>query len=150
MISLSQTLPEINLVTFGKDIHFRVLGRLEYRGADINLEMVKSGWAIPYFICDGPFCDEKFFERQKVATYMEACKQARQSGLGVFDPKNPLKEMPFEFRLRMQQRHPDKFVGDVETHQLFAPAAYAKVDVCARIFFPSEKNAIALGFQSVH
>lgn len=140
----------VTVASFGLDHYRRVLGDIELGGVDINLEMVKTGWAIPYVICDNGSCDEKFFETYRVREYLSACDEARENGRGIFNPKNPLTEMPFEFRLRMQERAPDKYVGDFDTHKLYAPAQYKSVDVCRRIFFFSRESATRLGFESNH
>ena len=136
----------IKLVTFGKDKYGRYLGRIEKQNSDLNLKMVRYGWAIPYIICEGSNCNETFFERQKVSAYVSACEKAREEGKGVFDPNKPLDEMPFEFRLRMQKRSPDKYVGDFKTQKLYAPEDYNEVDVCQRIFFMNKKSAQSVGY----
>lgn len=149
---IQQMIPEgsrVTLTTFGTDVHGRYLGEVEAKSRSVNLEMVRSGWAIPYMICDGPFCDEHFFDRSSVDDFFKACRQARAYGRGIFSQKNPMTEMPFEFRLRMQGREPDKYVGDYETRKLYAPSQYQQVDVCQRIFFPNPDYAYRLGFEAV-
>jgi len=130
----------------GLDKYKRTLGRLYANKKDINLAMVRAGWAITYIICSGPACDEDFLERERVDEYVDACESARRQGRGIFNPNNPLKEMPFEFRLRMQGRTPDKYVGNISTTELFEPAKYKKVDLCQRIFFLTLADARHAGF----
>ena len=139
----------VQLVVFGKDVHGRVLGRVEKQGKDLNLEMLEEGWAIPYIICEGESCDQDFFKRQDVSRYLQACEHARKQGRGIFNPRKKLKEMPFEFRLRMQERQPDKYVGDFTSRKLYQPSQYKKVDLCQRIFFMKKEDALQLGFTSV-
>jgi hypothetical protein len=55
--------------------------------------------------------------------------------------------MPFEFRLRMMERTPNKFVVDYDTHELFMPEDYKEVDVCRRIFFMKAEDALKMGFK---
>jgi hypothetical protein len=110
--------------------------------------MVRSGWASPYVYCSGVTCAPGYLERENVAAYMQACDDARAEGLGIFNPASLMEEQPFEFRLRMQERRPDKYVGDCGTRQLFEPREYSQVDVCRRIFFDTEENANALGYGS--
>lgn len=130
----------------GLDKYKRTLGRVFYRNKDINLSMVKAGWAVPYIICAGELCDEDFFETENVEAYFNACESAVTLGKGIFDPEDPLEEMPFEFRLRMQNRKPDKYVGNYHTWDLYAPDEYEKVPLCSRIFFLKKKDALRLGF----
>ncbi len=126
---------EVEVEDHGLDKYGRTLGRVYKKSADVNMAMLSSGWAVPYIICEGPKCNEDYFEEEPVEEYVEACEKAKTKGLGVFDPKDPLKEMPFEFRLRMQGRKPDKYVGDFETKELYQPDEYKQVPVCNRIFF---------------
>jgi micrococcal nuclease len=130
----------------GLDKYKRTLGRVIIQDKDINLAMVRSGWGIPYIICEGKECDESFLERENVAAYFEACKAARDDKQGIFDTKNPLTEMPFEFRLRMQKRKADKFVGSFSSKEYFLPEDYREVDVCDRVFFMNESDTKKLGF----
>jgi endonuclease YncB( thermonuclease family) len=138
---------KITLQAFGTDVHGRVLGRLLSKNRDANLRMVETGYAIPYMICEGKTCDPQFYERFQVVRYFQACDQARASRVGIFNPANPLKEMPFEFRLRMQKRKADKYVGDISTKKLYAPDQYRKVDLCRRIFFIDPNAAKKLGYK---
>jgi endonuclease YncB( thermonuclease family) len=137
---------KVDLFVYGKDKYGRTLGRIERSDKDINLEMVRSGMAIPYIICEGKLCNDNFFKERDVANYLAACRSAREQGLGIFDPNDPLEEMPFEFRLRIQKRKPEKFVGDIRTKQLYQPHEYKKVDLCDRIFFMKEADAGRVGF----
>lgn len=137
----------VTLQSFGADNYGRVLGRIIYKGQDINLRMVESGWAAPYIICDGEDCDRSYMERHDVADYLRACEEARDAGRGIYNPENPLEELPFEFRLSAQGRKPDKFVGDFKTRSLVEPAQYRQVDHCRRIFFMDPAEALDIGFQ---
>lgn len=133
----------------GLDKYERTLGRVLVNKTDINLRMIEIGWAIPYIICEGPSCDEQYFEDESVQSYFDACNDARKRYVGIFNKANPLKEMPFEFRLRMSKRRPDKYVGDWETGELYRPADYAEVDLCSRVFFKRIIDAKRAGFTPV-
>lgn len=145
--SLTPLGTKVTLQSFGKDKYSRVLGRFYYRKRDVNLQMVRAGWAVPYFICEGKRCNENFFEREHVAEYLAACDEARQARRGIFHPSHTLKEMPYEFRLRMQKRQPNKFVGDIDTYRLYEPNQIRAVDLCRRIFFLKREEAERLGFK---
>lgn len=137
---------KVTLEDHGTDNYQRTLGRLLKGQTDVNLQQVIDGWASPYIICEGDDCDENFFENQNVEAYFAACEESRSRGRGIYSRKNPLDELPFEFRLRMGERTPDKWVGNYETKELYDPADYAEVDECNRVFFMRKKDAINAGF----
>lgn len=146
---LAELLPLGKSVTvndYGTDKYGRTLGRVILGKEDINLAMVKSGWAAPYIICEGPNCSGDFLVELKTEEYLAACDYAKGKGLGIWSPKEKLTEMPFEFRLRAQNRKPDKFVGNYETKEYYAPADYRKVEDCQRVFFMKEADAKKAGF----
>jgi len=147
MVGLAPVGSKVTVDDKGLDKYGRTLGRLIAKGKDINLKMVEIGWAIPYIICEGPSCNKDYFVSENVQAYIDACFNAEEEGLGIFNPKKPLKEMPFEFRLRMQNRKPDKYVGDWETKELYRPADYEEVETCNRIFFKRILDAKKAGFK---
>jgi len=130
----------------GLDKYGRTLARLLVKGVDVNLKMVEIGWAIPYIICEGPTCGKNYFAKENVEGYIAACHTAEDGEKGIFDSADPLKEMPFEFRLRMQKRKADKYVGNYQTKELYRPADYDHVEVCERIFFKRIIDAKRAGF----
>lgn len=134
----------VSVEDFGTDKYDRMLARVYVGDNDVNLDMVRSGWAIPYIICEK--CEEDFFKKENTEDYLSACEQARKKGIGIWNKSKPLKEMPFEFRLRMQNRKPEKFVGSFSSNEYYAPADYDKVDVCDRVFFMREADAKKAGF----
>jgi endonuclease YncB( thermonuclease family) len=146
---LSSLIPlasRVTLETYGTDKYGRTLARVFRNSRDINLTLVEEGLALPYVICDGRECDETFMQRHDVQRYLEACDNAERKELGMFDSQNPLKEMPFEFRLRLQKRTPDKFPADFHSKTYREPSEYSKVPRCSRIFFLKETEAKKLGF----
>lgn len=123
-----------------KDGYGRLLAHVKKGNEDINLRMVREGYAVTYFIWPnmGDF-----------TAYQSALTEARNAHRQIWDEKNGLPELPFEFRLRNDSRRagePDKFVGDFQTKKYVAPADYASVDVSRRVFFFKEKEAIAAGY----
>lgn len=130
----------VEVVSYGRDTYGRVLGKVHRGAQDVNLEMVRSGWAALYVICDEASCDMD-------PAYQDACRDAVSNGRGLFDPENPLRELPFLFRSRVQERPLAKFVADVSSGKYYAPKDYDRVDVCDRVFFLNEADAIAKGFE---
>lgn len=130
----------------GTDKYNRTLGRVFLQQTDINLEMVRGGEAVTYIICEGESCNKKFLTSENVRGYSAACHSARENGLGIWNPADPLLELPFEFRMRLSGRVPDKFVGDIQSMNYVQPEDYKSVDACDRIFFKSEADAEKAGF----
>lgn len=137
----------VTLQTWGEDKYNRTLGFVFSKKVDINLQMVRAGWAVPYIICSGPNCTRKFFTDNRVREYLMSCDAARQEKRAIFSNTRPMKEMPFEFRMRMTNRAADKYVGNYDTMELHEPDDYNKVDVCRRIFFMSKAEAKKIGFK---
>lgn len=138
----------ISVHSTGLDKYGRALGTIYAHDTDVNLKMVRMGFASPYFICSGPTCNKGFLERERVAEYLHACEEARDEQRGIFDPSNPLELMPFEFRLQVRREKHKRYVGDFETRKLHSPADYKKVDVCRRVFFDDASDASAVGFHN--
>jgi endonuclease YncB( thermonuclease family) len=136
----------VELESSALDNYGRTLGRLYVGNVDVNLEMVKKGMAYSYIICGGDDCDASFFSRHNVKEYLAACKVAATAQIGIFHPKTGLAQLPFEFRLEKQNRRPDKWVGDVNTHTFVQPDRYREVEPCNRVFFTSEESAVKQGF----
>jgi len=134
------------LIDYGKDHYGRTLGRVLSNGRDVHLTLLKEGLAALYLICTGASCNEEFYKNQRVEQYARACQYAVDHQVGIFSERGGLDELPFEFRLRKQNRIADKWVGNLKTKQLHAPEDYKQVPVCDRIFFPAKDEAIALGY----
>ena len=135
----------------GLDKYGRTLGVVMLKMAngqffDVNLAMVATGSAHPYFICTGPDCNETYLARRRIMQYVEACESAKAEQLGVHHPTQGLAELPFEFRARMSRTRPSRFVADVTTRQVMAPSEYRRIDVCKRIFFNTREDAVRAGF----
>jgi 2',3'-cyclic-nucleotide 2'-phosphodiesterase / 3'-nucleotidase / 5'-nucleotidase len=130
----------VEVDNYGLDGYQRVLGRIFKRGnIDVNLEMVRSGWAALYVICDAKSCDMN-------PEYRMACQSAMSPGRGLFDPRKRVPQLPFVFRSVKQQRPYAKFVGNIKTRRYFNPDKFRYVDICDRVFFMTEADARREGF----
>jgi endonuclease YncB( thermonuclease family) len=108
-------------------------------GLNTNLEMVRAGHAVTYFIY--PVGDE--------ATYLDfqaAVKEAMDNKLGIWNEQSPVMELPFEFRARDMAKGYSKFVGNSDTMQYVQPNDYKTVPVEKRVFFVEEMEAIMAGY----
>ncbi|WP_284140774.1 5'-nucleotidase C-terminal domain-containing protein [Virgibacillus sp. LDC-1] len=110
-------------------------------GMNINVEMVRQGYAVTYFIA--PF-DEAVYP-----TYQAAVKEAKDAGRGIWNPQNPLLELPFEFRANDDQKGFSKFVGNSDTKEYVQPNDWELVPVDKRVFFWDEQTAIDYGYSPV-
>lgn len=139
---LKQLLPSGTKITLEtdvteKDSYGRLLAHVFKGTQDINKEMLLKGHAVTYYI----WANMKYFN-----DYRTAMQQARQAGLGIWNPNDPLTELPFEFRMRVSNRTPDKYVGHFDTKQYVDPADYPTVPVEHRVFFFTEQDAISAGY----
>jgi micrococcal nuclease len=75
------------------DRYKREVGIVYLDGRNINLEMVKEGWAWAY---------TQYLDRPYASEYLEAEKEARAKGLGLWRQPNP--QPPWEFRKLMRLR----------------------------------------------
>lgn len=129
----------IELEDYGRDVYGRVLGKIHKGSMDVNLEMIASGWAALYVICDAVSCEME-------AAYRAACREAMREGRGIFDPARPLPQLPFVFRSEKQQRPLSKFVGNFRTKKYVEPENYRNVPLCDRVFFLNETDARTEGY----
>ncbi|WP_404451007.1 5'-nucleotidase C-terminal domain-containing protein [Virgibacillus necropolis] len=110
-------------------------------GVNINVEMVQQGYAVTYFIA--PFDEEVY------PTYQNAVKEAKDAGLGIWNPENPLLELPFVFRANDDQKGFSKYVGNSDTMKYVLPKDWADVPVENRVFFWEEQTAQDYGYTFV-
>lgn len=122
-----------------KDVYGRILGHVtrDSDSLNTNREQLRTGHAVTYVI----WPNVANFE-----DYRQAQREAQSSERGIWDPADPLTELPFEYRLRINGREPTKPVGDWFTKQYVAPADYDEVHVNNRVFFWNEADAQAAGF----
>ncbi|WP_047983070.1 5'-nucleotidase C-terminal domain-containing protein [Ornithinibacillus californiensis] len=106
---------------------------------NINLEMVAQGYASTYFLA--PIDEEAY------PAYQEAVREAKAAGLGIWNPENPLLELPFVFRAFDDQKGLLRYVGNSDTMEYVAPEDWADVPVDKRIFFSSPEEAESYGFR---
>lgn len=123
------------------DDYGRVLGQV-IRTSDnvnVNLEMVKEGFASTYFIWP-------VLSMEDYNMFQSAVKAAQDAGLGMWNKENPQKELAFEFRARYEGKGLQRYVGNSETKVFYDPQNFAQVPVDKRIFF-SKEEAIAQGYK---
>ncbi|MEC5425420.1 5'-nucleotidase C-terminal domain-containing protein [Virgibacillus sp. C22-A2] len=110
-------------------------------GLNINLEMVRQGYASTYFIA--PFDEEVYPE------YQDAVKEAKDQELNIWNSQNPLMELPFVFRANDDRKGFSRYVGNSNTMEYVTPDNWADVPVEKRIFFSTAEEAESYGYQPV-
>lgn len=138
LLSAQETFAVRTDATF-MDQYDRVLGHV-FLGADavnVNRELLRTGHAVLHVL----WPNVAHFEG-----YRQAQKEARRNGRGVWDPANPLKMLPYAYRLRKQREVPEKLAGDWFTRKYVAAEDYGEVHVNNRVFFWNERDAERAGF----
>ncbi|MGP4079305.1 5'-nucleotidase C-terminal domain-containing protein [Pseudalkalibacillus sp. R45] len=118
------------------DDYGRLLAHVHKDDMDVNKEMVRLGRAVPYFI----YPNMEHFE-----AYSTAAEEAIENGRGMWDPENPIEELPYEFRFNLRNG-PDKYVGDYFTQEYVVPEKWEDIPVQNRVFFFEEEDAIEAGY----
>jgi endonuclease YncB( thermonuclease family) len=112
-----------------------------------NERVLASGWAVPYFIWPNvqPFMNKRPFTEEnvkpegfwdlitsagKLKSARNSVAKAREQGLGIFNPADPLRVMPFELRFLSRKKGPERYVvnlADVGSTYLLEPSLYYRV-----------------------
>jgi endonuclease YncB( thermonuclease family) len=120
------------------DAFDRILGHAIRRdGVNVNVEQVRRGQAVLYVIWPNV---------SRFAEYRTAQVEAQAAGRGIWDPASPLRELPFEYRLRIDGDQPFRPVGDFFTQTYVAAADYSRVHVNNRVFFNNATDAASAGY----
>ncbi len=139
---LRSLIPEDGIITLSEDSqidkHGRILGRLLNGKTDINLEMLKNGWGMIYFIYP--------FEKRVASDYSRASKEAYDNRLGVFSNDYRDTQEPYQFRMRVQKQVGRNPVGDLELKKVVPPEEINKIPVWKRVFFPNYEMAYQNGY----
>lgn len=118
----------------------RVLGHaVRVDGVNVNREQLRQGHAVLYVIWPNV---------AHFAEYRTAQLEAQAAARGVWNTSTPLRELPFEYRLRQDREAPFRPVGDFFTHAYVEPADYARVHVNNRVFFNTRADASAAGYHA--
>ncbi|MGG3625179.1 thermonuclease family protein [Bacillus gobiensis] len=139
---LNQLLPSGTQVTIETDAeetdaYGRLLAHVHKGSLDVNEEMVRQGHAATYYIWPNMLHFEE---------YQQAYLEAKQNGRGIWDPSNPMQELPFEFRDRVSGQSQDKYVGDFYTNKYVVPSDYQQIPIENRVFFFNESDALSAGY----
>ncbi|WLD94711.1 lamin tail domain-containing protein [Alkalihalobacillus sp. AL-G] len=123
-----------------KDGFGRLLAYVFLGDSEINRLMLETGHAVSYFIWP--------FENSKFESYRKAMLAAMNGEIGIWNPMNPLEELPFEYRDRMFNDQPDKYVGNYYTDTYVTPLHFEQIPLEDRVYFFTESDAISAGYTS--
>lgn len=139
---LRSLIPADGIITLSDDSqvdkHGRILGRLLVGNKDLNMEMLKNGWGMIYFIYP--------FEKRIVSDYSRAAKEAYDNRRGVFSNDYRQTQEPYQFRMKVQKQVGRNPVGDLELKKILPPEDINKVPVWKRVFFPNYEMAYQNGY----
>jgi endonuclease YncB( thermonuclease family) len=111
------------------DQYGRILGHVWKGKQNINRQMVADGFAVNYCIYPNVrHCEE----------FGELTDKNQVAKKGVFS--DPGFELPYEWRRLTGKRPFEKFVGSIESHDVYKPGSYDRVSVGQRVFFMKEKD----------
>lgn len=149
MVELRRLLPKgtrVTLQTPATDVHKRFLSRIVRHaegdpkgGLDINLELVRRGAAFPFAFCrpTSP-CTLGDLRQANAPAFARACQEAKLAKRpgGIFDPRRPLNETPYELRDRAWERQKEiVWFGNLLTGKYVGYEARDTIDVCNRVAF---------------
>jgi endonuclease YncB( thermonuclease family) len=116
----------------------RVLGYV-YKGTlNMNRELLRQGHAVTHVIWPNTY--------GRFNDFRSALLEAMRAGLGMWNPTNPIRELPFEYRLRVFNRLFERYVGDFLTKTFVSPANYRSVPVENRVQFWTRQDAYSAGY----
>ena len=120
-----------------RDQYGRLLAYVFVGQRNVNLELVRAGWAVAYQI---------YPNLAQLRQIQAATAAAETRGLGIFSPRNPLPLLPYEFRQRVERRPPNKYCGDTRTRRYYPPREYQRVPIARRVFFYTAAEARTYGY----
>jgi hypothetical protein len=135
-------------MSFEKEVFDRYGRALVYlSGKDqvtYNLQLVKEGHAIPYFIYPNAVSPNEYgrFQYHNIRKFREALWQAQKKKKNIWKYSNTI--IPMELRLLTRRSPPGKYCADLENDLLYSPQYYFKVAIEDRLFFYPKDVLIAI------
>lgn len=129
---------QLELPKKGLDSSGRYLGKIIFNGIDINLEMLKAGMGVVYFIYP--------YDKKTVIEYMMVSEMAALNEVGIFFDKYKTVPLGYMFRQMTKGIPGTNFVADFETKKLYSSKDIELVPHYHRVFFSFEETAFNHGF----
>lgn len=114
----------------------RLLATIFLGNININKEMLRKGHAAPYFI--------EPFDKGLMREYLLISREVFEKEIGIFSENI---ELPYDFRMRVQDKTGTNYVADIESKVLYYPEESSQVAPYKRLFISSLERAQILGFK---
>ena len=111
------------------DTYGRMLAHVWKGKTNVNLRMVRDGYAVNYCI---------YPNIAHCAQYGREAQRNWANETGLFSDPDLI--IPYEWRRIVSGREPEKFVGDISDHWVYAPDQMDLVDIGRRVFFIEEED----------
>jgi hypothetical protein len=136
------------VISFEKEVFDKYGRALVYLSSgdqeNYNLQLVKEGYAIPYFIYPNAISPNEYgrFQYYNIKKFREAMWEAQENKKNIW--KNPDTLIPMELRFLTSRNLPIKYCADLENDLLYSPQYYFKVAIENRLFFYTGDLLIAI------
>ena len=148
---LENILEENLVMSFEKEV-FDKYGRalVNLSGKDqetYNLQLVREGHAIPYFIYPNAVSPNEYgrFQYHNIKKFREVMWEAQKNRKNIWKHANIL--IPMELRFLTSRIPPGKYCADVENDLLYSPQYYFKVALEDRLFFYPKDVLVAVDME---
>ena len=128
-------------MTFEKEVFDRYERALVYLSAEdsedtYNLNLVETGYALPYFIYPNAVSPdvEGEWNYDAMQKMRDTAGKAKESNLGIWEYIDDVL-LPMELRFLTRRELPAKYCANLENNYLYAPQQYFWVPILDRLFF---------------
>jgi len=136
---LESILEENLVMSFEKEVFDKYGRALVYlSGKDqetYNLQLVREGYAIPYFIYPNAVSPNEYgrFQYHTIKKFREAMWEGKEEKKNIWQYTNSI--IPMELRFLTTRSILEKYCADLENDLLYSPQYYFKVAIEDRLFF---------------
>jgi endonuclease YncB( thermonuclease family) len=136
---LENILEEKLVMSFEKEVFDKYGRALVYLSSgdqeSYNLQLVREGYAIPYFIYPNAVSPNEYgrFQYHTIKKFREAIWEAQKKKKNIWNYANTI--IPMELRFLTSRSPPGKYCADLENDLLYSPQYYFKVAIEDRLFF---------------
>ena len=101
-----------------------------------NLQLVREGYAIPYFIYPNAVSPNEYgrFQYHNIKKFRETMWEAQENKKNIWEHMDET-VIPMELRFLTSRSPPGKYCADLENDLLYSPQYYFKVAIEDRLFF---------------
>ncbi|MCL0063546.1 alkaline phosphatase [Peptococcaceae bacterium] len=107
---------------------------------DVNAEMLRQGHAVSYVVWPNSYYDRRF------EVLRSAMVEAMQNERGIWNPADPLEEIPLKYRKRKFGWAPEQYIGNFDTKEYVKFQDMSVVPIENRVYFFSYDAVIAAGY----